>query len=93
MRIGGHSFDRKMVSVTATGFLVDGRFYPGGEGTGWELQTGGGGNIEVDVQRVISDAMRLRNSRVTVTGYYTDPGYISRNAQVLMAESMRAAQA
>ena len=81
-----------MTTVTVTGFLVDGINYVGGEGTGWELQTDHVGNIEVDVSRVESEARKLRNQNVTITGHFTTVEHIERGpSEVLVAEEIRVA--
>lgn len=80
-----------MTTVTVTGFLVDGMNYPGGDGTGWELQADDLGN-EVDVEQVMAQASKLKHRVVTITGYYTTRGYIERGpTEVLIAEQIRLA--
>ena len=78
-----------MTTVTVTGFIVDGMNYPGGDGTGWELQTDDLGNIEVDVEQVTAQALRFRHQFVTITGYYTTKEYVERGPrEVLVAEQI-----
>ena len=81
-----------MTTVTVTGYLTDGMNYIGGEGSGWELQTDHAGNIELDVDKVVPQAMKFRHREVTVTGYFTTREYIERApAEVLVAEEIRLA--
>ncbi len=81
-----------MTTVTVTGFLVDGMNYPGGDGTGWELQTDDLGNIEVDVEQVMAQVSKLKHRVVTITGRYTTREYIEREpTEVLVAEQIRLA--
>lgn len=79
-----------MTAVTVSGVLVDGINYIGGEGTGWELQTDDLGNIEVDVEQVMAQALNFRSQLVTITGHYTTRKYIERGStEVLVAEQIR----
>lgn len=81
-----------MITVTVTGFLADGINYIGGEGTGWELQTDDLGNIEVDVEQVMAQALKFRHQFVTITGHYTSRGYVERGlTEVLAAEQIQLA--
>lgn len=81
-----------MTTVAVTGFLVDGINYIGGEGTGWELQTDDLGDIEVDVEQVMAQALKLRHQFVTITGHYTARENIERGpTEVLVAEQIRSA--
>lgn len=81
-----------MTTVTVTGFLVDGMNYPGGDGTGWELQTDDLGNIEVDVEQVMAQASKLKHRVVTITGHYTTREYIERGpTEVVVAEQIQLA--
>ena len=76
--------------LTVTGFLVDGINYPGGDGTGWELETTDAGNIEVDVGRVAALARNLRQQRVAITGHYTTRDYTERGPiETFVAEQIR----
>lgn len=78
-----------MTTVTVSGVLVDGINYIGGESTGWELQTGDLGNIEVDVEQVYELALKLRCQSVSITGHYTTREYIERgSSEVLVAEQI-----
>lgn len=78
-----------MTTVTVTGFLVDGMNYPGGDGTGWELQADDFGNIEVDAEQVMAQALKFRHQFVTITGHYTTREYIERGpTEVLVAEQI-----
>lgn len=78
-----------MITVTVNGVLIDGINYIGGEGTGWELQTANLGNIEVDVEQVMAQALEFRHQLVMITGYYTTREYIERgSSKVLVAEQV-----
>lgn len=78
-----------MKTIDVTGLLVDGINYIGGEGTGWELQTDDLGNIEVDVEQVMAQALKFRHQFVTITGHYTTREYIERGpTEVLVTEQI-----
>lgn len=81
-----------MTTFDVTGFLVNGINYPGCDGTGCELQTDDVGDIEVDVEQVMAQALKFRQRFVTITGHYTTREYIERGStEVLVAEQIRLA--
>ena len=78
-----------MKTITETGFLVDGINHIGGEGSGWQLQSDDLGNIEVDVEQVKDQALKLRGKFVTISGYYITREYIERGpTEILVAEKL-----
>ncbi len=78
-----------MMPVTVTGFLVDGITDIGGETTGWKLQLDDLSDIEVDIEQVKPQALKLRNQFVTITGRYTTREYVERGpTEVLVAEQI-----
>jgi hypothetical protein len=78
-----------MTTVTVSGVLVNGDNHIGGVGTGWELQADGLGNVEVDVEQVMAQALKFKHQLVTITGYYTTREYIERGSiKVFAAEQI-----
>jgi hypothetical protein len=80
-------------TVTRTGTLRSGMMAIGGETTGWVLVIDGREPLEVDVSGVFTDAQRLANRRVTMTGVMTRKRYVERGeTPVLKATRVEAAK-
>jgi hypothetical protein len=78
-----------METVTEVGLLEQGGVsYIGGEGTGWTLKTDQS-DIEVEVEQVTAQAMKLNGKRVAITGRYIAKQYIERGlVEILLAEQI-----
>lgn len=77
-----------MKVISLTGFLGKGMSDIGGENTGWFLQTGKTGDIEVDVSEVAAKAGALIGQFVLITGYFITEVYPERGATEIFIAKM-----
>lgn len=84
--------ERPAAAEHFTGTLHGGIVAIGAETTGWVLETGDQGRIDVDVSKISDEAAALDGQRVVIEGSLVTVNWTERGARrMLMADTIRPA--